>query len=56
MARHIVYYKGKVVASPQVWAMVNFVSLCLLVVRSYTKMLQLCTNQLVWFVQVCVSD
>jgi hypothetical protein len=42
---------------PQVRAMVSFVNMCLPVVRPSTKMLQLCTNQLVvWFVQVRVSD
>jgi len=56
MPRHKVYYKGEGGGFPQVQVMVSLVNLCLLVVHSSTKMLQLCTNQLVfWFVHVCVS-
>jgi hypothetical protein len=47
MARHRVYYKGEGDGFPQVWAVVSLVNLCLLVVRSCTKVLQLCINQLV---------
>jgi hypothetical protein len=57
MAKHKLYYKGEGDVLPQVRAMVSFVSLCLLVARPCTKVLQLRTNQfVVWFVQVCVSD
>ncbi len=57
MVRHKVYYKGEGDGFPQVWAVVNLVSLCLLVVCPCTKVLQLRINQLVvWFVQVHVSD
>ncbi len=56
MAMHIIYYKGEGGGFPQVWAMVNLMSSCLLVAPSCTKAFQLCTNQLVvWFVQVCVN-
>jgi hypothetical protein len=56
VARHRVYCKGEGGGFPQVWAMVNLVSLCLLVACPCTKVLQLRTNQLiVWFVQVRVS-
>jgi hypothetical protein len=42
---------------PQVWAKVNIMSLWLPVARPCTKVLQLCTKQLVVrFVQVCVSN
>jgi len=57
VAKHRVYYKGEGGGFPQVWVVVNLVSLCLLVVRLCTKVLQLRTDQLVvWFVQVCVSN
>ncbi len=57
VARHIKYYNGEGGSFPQVQAVVSHVSLCLLVVVSCTKMLQLRTNQLVvWFVQVRVSN
>jgi len=57
MARHRVYYKGEGGDFPQVRVVVNLVSSCLPVARPCTKVLQLCTNQLiVWFVQVCVSN
>jgi hypothetical protein len=57
MATHRVYYKGEASGFPQVWAVVSFVSLWLLVARPCTKVLQLCTFQLVvWFVQLRVSD
>ncbi len=57
MARHREYYKGKGGGFPQVWVVVNFVRSCLLMVRSCTKNVQLCINQLVvWFVQVHVSN
>jgi hypothetical protein len=55
--RHIVYLKGKVVASPkfELW-WVLWVWGCLWFVLT-PKVLKLCTNQLVvWFVQVRVSD
>jgi hypothetical protein len=56
MAKHRVYYKGEGGGFPQVWVVVSLVSLCLPVVRPYTKVLQLRINQLIiWFVQVCVS-
>jgi hypothetical protein len=56
-AMHIVYYKVEGGGFPQVQAVVNLVSPCLLVVSPCTKMLQLRTNQfIVWFVQVCVSS
>ncbi len=55
VAKHRVYYKGEGGGFPQVWALVSLVSPWLFVVRSCTKVLQLSTNQLVWFVQVCVS-
>jgi hypothetical protein len=56
MARQRVYYKGEGVGFPQVRAVVSLVSPCLPVARPCTKMLQLCTNQLVWFMQVRVSN
>jgi hypothetical protein len=56
MARHKVYYKGEGNGFPQVWVVMSLMSLCLLVVRPCTKVLQLHINQLVvWFVQVRVS-
>ncbi len=57
MAMHIVYYKGEGGGFPKVQAVVSLISLCLLVVRSCTKMFQLRTNQLVvWFVEFRVSN
>jgi len=57
MARHRVYYKGEGGGFPQVRAVVSLISSWLLVVHLCTKMLQLCTNQLVvGFVQVRVND
>jgi hypothetical protein len=57
MARHKIYYKGEGGGFLQVQAMVSLVSLWLPVAHPCTKMLQLCTNQLiVWFVKVCVSN
>jgi len=57
MARHKIYYKGEGNGFPQVRAVVSFVSSCLPVVHSCTKMLKLRINQLVvWFVQVHVSN
>jgi hypothetical protein len=47
MARKKEYYKGKGGGFLQVRAVMNFVSLCLLVARLCTKVLQLRTNQLV---------
>jgi hypothetical protein len=56
MVKHKVYYKGEGGSFPQIRAMVSLMSLSLLVARLYTKVFQLCTNQLVvWFVQVYVS-
>jgi len=50
VAKHRVYYKGKGGGFPQIQVVLSFVSLCLLVVRPYTKVFQLHTNQLaVWF-------
>ncbi len=57
MERHIVYYKGKGVASlkSRPW-WVLWVQVCLWLVLA-PKVFQLCTNQLVvWFVQIRVSD
>jgi hypothetical protein len=57
IAKHKVYYKAEGGGFPQVRAMVSLVSLCLLMVRSCTKVFQLHTNQLVvWFVQVRVNN
>jgi hypothetical protein len=51
MARHRIYYKGEGGGFPQVQALVSLVNLCLPVIHPCTKVLQLCTNQLVvWFV------
>jgi hypothetical protein len=47
MARHKVYYKGEGGGFPQVRVVLNLVSLCLLMARPCTKVLQLRTNQLV---------
>jgi hypothetical protein len=40
MARHKEYYKGKGGCFPQVWAVVNLMSLCLPMVRPWTKSAQ----------------
>jgi hypothetical protein len=57
MAMQRIYYKGEGGGFPQVRAVVSLVSPWLPVVRSCTKVLQLCTNQLVvWFVQARVND
>jgi hypothetical protein len=57
VARHKVYYKGEGGGFPQIQVVMSLMSLCLLVVRPCTKLLQLRTNQLVvWFVQVRVSN
>ncbi len=57
MAKHKAYYKGEGGGFPQVQAMVSLVSMCLPVARPCTKVLQLCTYQLVvWFVQIYVSN
>jgi hypothetical protein len=48
MARHIVYYKGEGGGFPQVWAMVNLVSLSCPWLVLAPKMLQLCTDKLVF--------
>jgi len=37
VAKHIVYYKGEGGGSPQVWVLVNLMSLCLPMVRPCTK-------------------
>jgi hypothetical protein len=56
VARHKIYYKGEGGGFPQVQAVVNLVSMWLPVARLCTKVLQLRTNQLVfWFMQVHVS-
>jgi len=50
MAKERVYYKGEGDGFPQVWAIVSFVSPCLLMAHLCTKVFQLRTNQLVvWF-------
>jgi hypothetical protein len=50
MAKHREYYKREGGDFPQVWAVLNLVSLCLPVARLRTKKFQLCINQLVvWF-------
>ncbi len=56
MAKHKVYYKGEGGGFPQVSEVVSHVGLCLHVAHLCTKVLQLRINQLVWFVQVHVSD
>jgi hypothetical protein len=57
VARHKEYYNGEGGGFPQVRAMVNLMSMCLLVVIRAPKVHQLCTNQLVvWFVQVRVNN
>ncbi len=51
VVRHKIYYKGKGGGFPQLLDVVSFISLCLLVVHSCTKMFQLRNNQfVVWFV------
>jgi len=47
VARHKVYYKGKSDGFFQVQVVMNLVNLCLLVLRPCTKVLALCTNQLI---------
>jgi hypothetical protein len=47
MAKHKKYYKGEGGDFLQVHVMVSFVNLSMPMVRSCTKMFQLCTNQLV---------
>ncbi len=49
VAKHKVYYKGEGGGFPQVWAVVSLVS-------SSLPMARPSPNQLVWFVQVRVSD
>jgi hypothetical protein len=57
MAKHRIYYKGEGDGFPQVQTLVSLVTPCLFVARLCTKVLQLCTNQLIgWFVQVCVNN
>jgi len=58
--KHEVYYKGEGGGFPQVWAMVNLVSLSCPWVVLTPKMFQLCTNHLVlilykfvWVVEAC---
>jgi hypothetical protein len=57
--RHKVYYKGEDGDFPQVWAMVNFVSLSCSWLVLAPKVLQLCTNHVlvlcrfVWVVEAC---
>jgi hypothetical protein len=47
MARHKVYYKGEGGGFLEIRAMVSLVSPCLPVAHMCTKVLKLCTNQLV---------
>jgi hypothetical protein len=57
MERHRVYYKGEGDGFPQVQAVVSFVSPSCLWFVLAPKVLQLCTNHLVFgFVQVRVSS
>jgi hypothetical protein len=50
MDMHRLYYKGEGGGFPQFGAMVGLVNPCLPMARPFTKVLQLCTNQLfVWF-------
>jgi hypothetical protein len=60
MARHKKYSKGEGGGLPEVWVVVSFMNMCLLVVRSFVrapKMFQLYTNKIiVWLVQVCVNN
>jgi hypothetical protein len=48
VARHRKYYKGEGGAFPQYWAMVSFVVYVCLWLVCAQKMLQLCTNQLIF--------
>jgi hypothetical protein len=50
MASHKVYYKGEGGGFPQVQTVVNFVCSCCLWLVLTPKVLQLCTNHLVWVV------
>jgi hypothetical protein len=57
MASHKEYYKGEGGGFPQVRAMMNIVSLCMLVVCLCIKKFQLCINQLVvWFVHIDMNS
>jgi len=57
MEKHKVYYKGEGGGFPQVWAVVNLVSLSCSWLVLAPKVFQLCTNHLVFgFVQVRVSS
>jgi hypothetical protein len=57
VAMHKNYYKGEGGGFPQGRVVMSLVNPCLLVVRSWPKMLQLHTNQLVvWFVQAHVNN
>jgi hypothetical protein len=59
MTRHKKYYKGEGGGFSQVRAIVSLMSLvnlCLPVARPCTKMVQLRTNQFVWFLQVHASN
>jgi hypothetical protein len=57
VSKHKVYYKGEGGGFPQVRAMVSLVSPSCLWLILAPKVLQLCTNQLVFgFVQACVSS
>jgi len=47
VAKHRIYYKGEGAGFPQVRAMVSFVSPCLPMARPCTKVLKLCSNQVV---------
>jgi len=47
VAKHKIYYKGNGDGFLQIQAVMNFVNLCLLVVRPCNKVLALCTNQLI---------
>ncbi len=53
---HKAHYKGEGGGFPQVWIVINLVSPCLPMIRPCNKMLQLRSNQLVWFVQVSVNN
>jgi hypothetical protein len=48
MASHRIYYKGEGGDFPQVWAVVSLVCLCCPWLILTPKVLQLCTNHLVW--------
>ncbi len=54
--RNKVYYKGEGGDFPQVQDVVSFMSPSLPVVRLNTKSSETMHKQLVWFVQICVSD